>query len=69
MFQVGDREFTLDDCWGLELNTRTHWFCVQEGTMEMQVWKGADEEGSEFDDMEDDEEDGEDEEDEEEEED
>lgn len=28
--QVGDREFTLDDCWSLELNTRVAWKRVQE---------------------------------------
>ncbi|CAM9403618.1 unnamed protein product [Choristocarpus tenellus] len=49
MLEVGDREFTLDDCWTLELNTRTYWTKVQPGTMDEQAWKGEEEEGSEFD--------------------
>ncbi|CAN0557050.1 unnamed protein product, partial [Ectocarpus sp. 12 AP-2014] len=47
----GDREFTLDDCWSLELNTRVAWKRVQEGTMDEQMWKGEEDEsemGSEW---------------------
>lgn len=49
--QVGDREFTLDDCWALELNTRVAWKRVQEGSMGAQMWKGEEDEsemGSEW---------------------
>lgn len=49
--QVGDREFTLDDCWALELNTRVAWKRVQEGSMDEQLWKGEEDEsemGSEW---------------------
>lgn len=51
LLEVGDREFTLDDCWSLELNTRTSWTRVQAGSMDEQMWKGEEEEselGSEF---------------------
>eukprot|EP00903_Cladosiphon_okamuranus_P016175 g14926.t1 len=51
LLEVGDREFTLDDCWSLELNTRVAWKRVQEGTMDEQMWKGEEDEsemGSEW---------------------
>lgn len=49
--KVGDREYTLDDCWSLELNSRVAWNIVQPGSMEKQLWKGEEDEsemGSEF---------------------
>ena len=45
--KVGDREYTLDDCWALDLNTRLAWKCLQKGTMDEQMWK-AEEEDSEM---------------------
>ncbi|CAM9917184.1 unnamed protein product, partial [Laminaria digitata] len=59
----GDREFTLDDCWTLELNSRVAWKRVQEGSMDAQMWKGEEDEsemGSEWGEEDDDDEDDED---------
>lgn len=59
---MGDREFTLDDCWSLELNTRVAWKKVQEGTMDAQMWKGEEDEsemGSEWGEEDDDDDDDE----------
>ncbi|CAM9309596.1 unnamed protein product [Ascophyllum nodosum] len=47
ILEVGDREYTLDDCWALDLNTRLAWKCLQKGTMDEQMWK-AEEEDSEM---------------------
>ena len=45
--ELSDIEVALDDCWVLDLNKRTGWKCVTEGTMSRFVWKGAITEGTE----------------------
>ena len=68
VFEEGDREITLDDCWTLDMKRLDQWNEVLPGTMDQQIWKGgaSDTEdsvgaGSYFSDEEDDEEDGDDE--------
>ncbi|CAM9721129.1 unnamed protein product [Chrysoparadoxa australica] len=48
LLEVKDREYTLDDCWALDLNTRTEWKTIQEGSMDQQAWLDTEEDGSEF---------------------
>lgn len=45
--ELSDIEVALDDCWVLDLNKRSSWCCVTEGTMSRFVWKGAITEGTE----------------------
>jgi N-acetylneuraminic acid mutarotase len=59
LLEIKDREYTLDDCWALDLNTRTCWRQLLPGTMHEQIWK--DEEEDDDDDDEDGEEDDDDE--------
>lgn len=42
LLEVKDREFTLDDCWALDLNSRKEWRCILPGTMSEQEWKDND---------------------------
>ena len=47
LVEIGDVEVALDDCWALDLNKRDRWRQLLQGTMDMMVWQGGDDEATE----------------------